>query len=87
MTATWGEGPDAVTREYSSGPLYQETADPQAIQQVIAGTYVCGPSFVSFLYRYWLENVLWFKLQDASGPQLTDEERRYLAHYRSGANG
>jgi hypothetical protein len=87
MTATWGEGPDAVTREYSSGPLYTEAADSQAIQQVVAGTYLCGPSFVSFLYRYWLENVLWFKLQDASGAPLTEEERRYLAHYRSGATG
>jgi hypothetical protein len=87
MTATWGEGPDAVTREYKSGPLYTEAADPQAIQRVVAGTHVCGPSFGSFLYRYWLENVLWFKLQDASGTQLTEEERRYLAHYRSRANG
>jgi len=82
MTATWGEGPNAVTREYSAGPLYTEAADPQAIQRVVTGTYVCGPSFVSFLYRYWLENVLWFKLQDASAAQLTEEERRYLAYYQ-----
>jgi hypothetical protein len=87
LTATLGEGPDAVTRQIESGPRYTESADPQAIQQVVANTYACGPSFVSFLYRYWLENVLWFKLNDASGAQLTQEEQRYLAHYRGRANG
>ncbi|HEY7831925.1 MAG TPA: hypothetical protein VIG30_00050 [Ktedonobacterales bacterium] len=85
MTATMGEGPDAPTWEVKSGPRYNETADPQAIQRVVANTYVCGPSFVSFLYRYWLENVLFFKLDDPGNAQLTEEERRYLAHYRDRA--
>jgi hypothetical protein len=87
LTATMGEGPDAVTWEVKSGPRYTETPDPQALQQVVESTYVCGPSFVSFLYRYWLENILWFKLDDANSPPLTAEEQRYLAHYRNRANG
>lgn len=82
MTATMGEGPDAVSWEIKSGPQYSATADPQAMERVVASTYVCGPSFVSFLYRYWLENTIFFKLDEADGEaRLTEDERRYLAHY------
>jgi hypothetical protein len=87
LKVTMGEGPDATSWEITSGPRYTETADPQAIQQAVASTHLCGPSFVSFLYRYWLEGTLWFKLEDAHGAPLTEEERRYLAHYRDRPSG
>jgi hypothetical protein len=49
---------------------------------VIANTAVCAPSFEAFVYRWWLENAIWFKLNSSDGEsKLTDEERRYLAHY------
>jgi hypothetical protein len=43
-------------------------------------TYVCAPSFEAFLYRFWLENVLWFSVNEGEGT-LTDEQQHYLAHY------
>jgi len=40
---------------------------------------VCSESFSEFVYRFWIENEIWFRLK--SGP-LTDEQRHYLNHYR-----
>ena len=25
----------------------------------------CAPTFAEFIYRFWLENVIWFKLEDS----------------------
>lgn len=41
---------------------------------------VCAWSFEEFLYRFWLENVIWFALVD--GRPLTDGQRRYVDFYR-----
>lgn len=52
-------------------------------QNVLANTYVCAPSFAAFIYRFWLENVLWFKVSGGENSEpLTEEEQRYLAHYK-----
>lgn len=50
---------------------------------VIANTYVCALSFEEFIYRFWLENILWFKhFQYWPGDAaLTSAEGHYLAHY------
>lgn len=58
--------------------------DPQALQDIsreiiLANTALCAPSFEAFLYRYWLENTIWFALSD--GKALTDEQQRYVSHY------
>ena len=46
------------------------------------GTYVCAPSFEEFMYRFWLENIIWYKHIWFQGKKpLTEEEQRYLAHY------
>lgn len=50
--------------------------------QVIRHIVVCAPSFGAFLYRFWLENTIWFKLNGDVQTPLTAEERRYLEHYR-----
>ncbi len=42
---------------------------------------VCARSFSEFVYRWWIENELWFALVDKDRP-LTDEQRRYAEHYR-----
>jgi len=47
---------------------------------IIANTFVCAPTFEAFLYRFWLENTIWFALND--GTPLTDEHQRYVAHYQ-----
>jgi hypothetical protein len=54
------------------------TADERA--GVIANTVIVAPSFEAFVYRFWLENVLWFKLDKRAG-DFSDEERAYLTHY------
>jgi hypothetical protein len=54
---------------------------------VLANTIACAPSFESFVYRFWLENSIWFKLNDGKDDgKLTDEERRYLDHYEHQGN-
>lgn len=47
-------------------------------ESVRNATAFCAPSFEAFLYRYWLENTLWFALE---GGILTEEQKRYAAHY------
>ena len=56
---------------------------------VIAHTFICAPSFEAFVYRFWLENTIWFKLDAANASmtsggdgQLTDEQQGYLDHYK-----
>jgi hypothetical protein len=51
---------------------------------VITHTCICAPTFETFVYRFWLENVLWFKLNSSvDDGQMSDEQRSYLDHYRS----
>lgn len=40
----------------------------------------CAPSFEEFIYRFWIENKIWFALVEESVP-LTMEQARYLSHY------
>lgn len=44
---------------------------------------VCAESFGEFLYRFWIENEIWFALADPDEePQpLTEEQRRYVEYY------
>jgi hypothetical protein len=37
-------------------------------------------SFAEFLYRFWIENEIWFAL--TSGGDLTPDQRRYAEHYK-----
>lgn len=48
----------------------------------ISDIYVCAPSFESFIFRFWLENEIAWKLTGPDKTPLTDLERRYLDHYR-----
>jgi hypothetical protein len=51
--------------------------DPEV---VVANTWQVETSFEAFLYRLWMENVLWELVQDPA-PELTPAQRAYLAHY------
>ncbi len=43
--------------------------------------WMCAPSFVGFIYRFWLENEIWFEvLRDKQPP--SPRQRDYLDHYR-----
>ncbi|HEY7094311.1 MAG TPA: hypothetical protein VH393_14095 [Ktedonobacterales bacterium] len=57
------------------GPLSEEWR-----QAILANTFECAPTFAEFIYRFWLENVIWFKLNDQAAP-LTDDEQKYVTHY------
>jgi hypothetical protein len=54
--------------------------DDEGRQTVLRNTFICAPTFEAFIYRFWLENTIWFNLHDAN--TLTPEQVRYLAHYR-----
>lgn len=41
----------------------------------------CAPSFAEFIYRYWIENEIWFALFLDDTP-LTQRQKDYVAHYQ-----
>jgi hypothetical protein len=41
----------------------------------------CAPTFEAFIYRFWIENEIWFALDDKRA--LTEEQQKYVSHYRS----
>jgi hypothetical protein len=46
----------------------------------VADGVVCAETFVEFLYRYWIENEIFFALREGG---LTAEQLRYVEHYAS----
>jgi hypothetical protein len=58
-----------------NGPMNE-----QSRQAVSDNTFECAPTFAEFIYRFWLENVIWFKLEEQSAP-LTADEQTYVTHY------
>jgi len=55
----------------------QQPATP--LQDILRRVRLCGPSFDEFVYRFWLENTIWFALN--RGTPLTEAQQQYLAHY------
>jgi hypothetical protein len=43
--------------------------------------YLCAASFPEFIYRFWLENELWFALSE-NHQRLPSEQANYAEHYR-----
>jgi hypothetical protein len=77
-----------------SGVLLEELNNPKYVDNpalwdsaaIAKSTLVCALSFEEFIYRFWLENTLWFKLNDHKDlTALTADEQRYLSHYQSKA--
>lgn len=69
--------------EEQEDPDYIENFTEEKLKAYGAETIVCAPSFEVFLYRFWLENTIWFSLH-LGKPPLTEMQRRYLAHYEQG---
>jgi hypothetical protein len=64
--------------------LDQVYTNPEAFgllteDEAIKHTWMCAPSFEAFLYRFWMENVLFFAL--IKKEPLTEEQKQYLAYY------
>lgn len=54
-------------------------------KQIVAATRVCAATFESFLYRFWLENVLWIALSQKRS--LDSVQERYLQHLQPTTSG
>jgi hypothetical protein len=70
----------------SSGEVYGLIYDPNEepvneIDLFKEDFWLCAPSFHEFIYRFWLENEVWFRLSEGQEP-TTPEQTSYLYHYR-----
>lgn len=45
------------------------------------GAALCSNSFLDFVYRYWIENEIFFRLRDGD---LTEDQQHYLDYFRAG---
>jgi hypothetical protein len=63
--------------------------DPAVVEKitpevVIANTWYCAPHFEHFVYRFWIENVLW-GLVNRPDSVLNDAQCAYVLHYEAAA--
>ncbi|MBL8166836.1 MAG: hypothetical protein JNJ50_01695 [Acidobacteria bacterium] len=59
------------------------TCRKDAIKLMDEPLWFCAATFTEFIYRFWLENEIWFALSFDEQP-LTAEQKTYLAHYQEG---
>lgn len=61
-----------------ASPEFLEDADGEALDDVIVprDIFYCAPTFEAFIYRFWIENSIWFALTD--NYPLTAEQQRYM---------
>jgi hypothetical protein len=45
-----------------------------------AGYEICADTFLEFIWRFWIENEIWFKLSLEKQP-LTPAQADYVKHY------
>jgi hypothetical protein len=76
------DGQEAVVVTYRPYGFEQPEAPVPFTQR--RHSAVCAESFSEFLYRFWIENEIWFRLCTGWRRQLTAEQRAYVAHYRRG---
>ena len=72
---------DAATGSNARSPEEQE----RRTQAISANIRVCALNFEEFIYRFWRENTLWFKLDSADA--LTADEQTYLAQVERASGG
>ena len=62
--------------------LAADTLSEEDRLSVRRNTWVCARSFTEFIYRWYIENSIWFKVSESNDEdKLTDAERAYLAHF------
>jgi hypothetical protein len=56
-------------------------ADDEPVPFAVAGneSAVCAESFSEFLYRFWIENEIWFAIEEER--PLSAEQQAYVGHY------
>lgn len=77
------DGNEAVLVSGEEYGVYYDLEEPPRREVDLAGgqIWLCAPTFREFMYRFWLENEVWFALDERSGPAST-LQREYLNHYR-----
>jgi hypothetical protein len=68
---------DRVFMEEHLGPDWNREDPPKKSDRI----WFCAPSFESFVYRFWIENEIWYAISESGGP-ANDEQRQYLEHYQ-----
>lgn len=66
--------------EFSDGYAQKQQRDPRSLAEDAS---VCADSFSEFLYRFWIENEIFFR----AGSGLTDGQRRYGEYFRDRMRG
>jgi hypothetical protein len=66
----------------ASGIAYDDDElEPLTEEMIKNNTFVCETSFERFIYRFWLENAIWFAL-DEEDDVLTKEQKDYVGYYQ-----
>jgi hypothetical protein len=68
--------------EVLCSPIHFDEPEQEATpEEVRDNTWACAPHFEHFVYRFWMENVLFDLLTADSPPSFTPAQRAYLTHY------
>jgi len=57
----------------------QEYTQTLPKETILANTFYCAASFEAFIYRFWLENTIWFDLESN---ELSEVSKQYVTHYQ-----
>lgn len=63
-------------------PAVLEKLTPEVVS---ANTWYCAPHFEHFVYRFWIENVLWDLVNLRADPVLNEAQRAYISFYEAAA--
>jgi hypothetical protein len=63
-----------------AGPANASSLTDEWREAIVQHTRVCAPSFEAFIYRFWLENTIWFGVNESDG-ELSAAAQHYVAHY------
>ena len=63
-------------------PEWDEETKGETLEDMVRLTepLLCAPTFEDFVFRFWLENIIWFSLHSAR--RLTEEQTKYLNSVR-----
>jgi hypothetical protein len=76
------DGQAIVTTDFPVG--FDLTPDDLEVYPGKPHFEVCAPTFLEFIWRWWIENEIWFS--DYEGRrQLSAAESSYVEHYRAGS--
>lgn len=72
--------PDGHTSVICSPIPFDDPKINEPANVVKVHTMTAAPSFEAFLYRFWIENVIWFAREEGDGA-LTAAQQAYVDHY------